>query len=633
MEPIYIIIILSDLHCGCQFGLCPNTVKFDGGGHYESSTFQKKVWQRWGYFHEEWVPKVTKGEPYVLVLNGDVLDGVHHGAKTQITQNLSDQSDIAELILRPIIEKEKCVKYYHLRGTEAHSGKSGEEEERLAKLLGAVPDEYGNYARWEMWFRLKTALVHFSHAIGVTSSSAYESTAVYKEMVEAFNEAGRWRDEPPDVVVRSHRHRQFETRIATKKGYGISLVTPGWQLKMLDLKTPLPTADGWTTMGDVKHGDILFDETGKRCKVITVGDINLKPETFEVKFSNGEVVKACAEHLWLTTAFVDKPGVSGHGGETRQLTRVRTTKEIYETLRFGKDNELNHKLIMPAPLQIQDKELPIDPYILGCWLGDGDSGSARITCSSFDVMHFIKEFDVSGYQLKPQKIYKDKCPRYRIKNNNGDNFQRLLRKNNLLNNKHIPKIYLRSSFNQRLGLLQGLMDTDGSSDLKGRACFFTTSNDKLKDGMVELLASLGIKYTVANKPSILNSKTIGRHWLFRYFISPDIFPVFKMQRKLCRLPNTTDRKTAPKSRTVMIVSVEPVDPVPMRCIAVDSPSHLYRFGKTMLYTHNTPFVYRLASGRSSTPQIGGYLIRCGDEDEPYTRFKVWRLKRPQEEQA
>ena len=82
-----------------------------------------------------------------------------------------------------------------------------------------------------MWLRLKTALVHFSHGIGTTSSSSYESTAVYKEMVEAFNEAGRWRDEPPDVVVRSHRHRQFETRIATKKGYGISLVTPGWQLK------------------------------------------------------------------------------------------------------------------------------------------------------------------------------------------------------------------------------------------------------------------------------------------------------------------------------------------------------------------------------------------------------------------
>ena len=226
-------VVISDLHCGCQLGLCPpEEIELDNSGSYKSSRFQKVVWKRWVEFWDDWVPMVTKGEPYIIVLNGDAIDGVHHGAKTQITQNLTIQARIAKNALLPQIEKKKCVGYYHIRGTEAHVGKSAEEEERLAEDLGAVQDEEtGNFARWEMWLRMGGALIHFSHHIGTTSSSAYESTAVYKEMVEAFNEAGRWRDEPPDLICRSHRHRQFETRIATEKGYGICIVTPGWQLK------------------------------------------------------------------------------------------------------------------------------------------------------------------------------------------------------------------------------------------------------------------------------------------------------------------------------------------------------------------------------------------------------------------
>lgn len=225
------IIVISDTHAGCQFGLCPPSVKLDGGGSYTHSALQKKVWKMWRLFWNDWVPLVTKGEPYIIVHNGDCIDGVHHGSTTQVSHNIQDQRNIAVKILKPVVNNPMCKGYYHVRGTEAHVGKAGEYEEAVAKELGAVPDSSGNYARWELWMNLNDSIVHFSHHIGTTGSSAYESTGVYKEMVEAFNESGRWGDKPPDVVVRSHRHRQFETRIATKKGYGISLVTPGWQLK------------------------------------------------------------------------------------------------------------------------------------------------------------------------------------------------------------------------------------------------------------------------------------------------------------------------------------------------------------------------------------------------------------------
>lgn len=224
------IVVISDTHAGCSFGLCVPLVTLDSGGEYRASRLQLAVYKAWQEWWGEWVPLFTRGEPWILVMNGDAIDGRHHRATTQISQNLTDQKNIAKMLLSPIISDKNCAGYYHIRGTEAHVGPSGEDEEELAKSLGAIPDENGNSARWQLWMRLDRALIHFSHHIGTTASSAYESTAVYKEMVEAMNEAGRWGDEPPDVIVRSHRHRQFETTVATEKGMGKSIVTPGWQL-------------------------------------------------------------------------------------------------------------------------------------------------------------------------------------------------------------------------------------------------------------------------------------------------------------------------------------------------------------------------------------------------------------------
>lgn len=225
------IVVISDTHCGCQLALMPPEVSLDNGGSFKASELQMKMWEMWTYFWDEWVPQVTKGEPYYIVHNGDAIDGVHHNSVTQITHNITDQIAIAYAVLNPRIQHKKCLGYYHIRGTEAHVGKSAQSEEGLARALGAIPDDKGNHARWDMWLRLQKYLIHFTHHVGTTQSANYESTAVWKEMVEAYTESGRWLQEPPDMVVRSHRHRQFEIKTATKKGYGMSIVTPAWQLK------------------------------------------------------------------------------------------------------------------------------------------------------------------------------------------------------------------------------------------------------------------------------------------------------------------------------------------------------------------------------------------------------------------
>lgn len=229
------LIVVSDTHCGCRVGLCPpEPQRLDGGGHYIPSDFQKQLWTWWMEFWDEWVPEVTRGEPYDLVHNGDAIDGVHHRSTTQISHNIEDQVRIAEAALQR--EVDRCRQsggtYYHIRGTEAHVGQSGEYEERLARTLGAKPNSERQHARFDLWKRVgDNTLVHLLHHIGTTGSAAHEASAVNAELTAMYVEAARWRKEPPDFIVRSHRHRSIAVDLNSGKGNAAAIVTPAWQGK------------------------------------------------------------------------------------------------------------------------------------------------------------------------------------------------------------------------------------------------------------------------------------------------------------------------------------------------------------------------------------------------------------------
>lgn len=231
------LIVISDTHGGCRMALLhPEGAVVDGGNRVMPSDFQIKLWAMWREFWDEWVPEVTRGEPYDICHNGDGIEGVHHGSTTQLSHNLEDQQRIAEAVLKP--EVDRCKKrggtYYHIRGTEAHVGQTAEFEERLARTLGAKPNALGQYARFDLWKRVGGTggpLVHLLHHIGTTSSAAHEASAVNAELTAEYVEAARWNREPPDYVVRSHRHRSIAVDLNSAKGYAAGIVTPAWQGK------------------------------------------------------------------------------------------------------------------------------------------------------------------------------------------------------------------------------------------------------------------------------------------------------------------------------------------------------------------------------------------------------------------
>jgi hypothetical protein len=232
------LVVVSDLHCGCQLGLCPpKGVTLDEGGQYTPNIVQQQLWTWWREFWDCEVPVITRREPYDILLNGDWIDNEHHGTKTLVSNNIETQRHIGMAVMGP--EVERCQKrggrFYVVRGTEAHDGGSGQDVEALARQLGAIPDDTGRHSRWELWKRIEGpqehSLVHALHHIGGTGGSHYDTSAPKRELIEEFVEAARSRDEPPSFVVRSHRHRYTVVEELTDWGRARCIVTPAWQGK------------------------------------------------------------------------------------------------------------------------------------------------------------------------------------------------------------------------------------------------------------------------------------------------------------------------------------------------------------------------------------------------------------------
>ena len=352
-----------------------------------------------------------------------------------------------------------------------------------------------------------------------------------------------------------------------------------YHFKCLAEDTPLPTPTGWVTMGEVKLFDELFDENGQACRVVGISDLKRGMPCYRVVFDDGSAIVADEEHLWSIArskaAYKKRKGKTEYCGTLEQPPVLRRTSEL---------NSKRDRIWATRPLQLPKRSLPIHPYILGVWLGDGCSASGRYFSSEKDIPEMERNLEACGVTLGKRRHDRT------VMDQNIIGLHALLRGANLLRNKHIPADYLRASFEQRLSLLQGLMDTDGYVNPKnGRQCSFVTTNPKLATGFSELLRSLGFKAKSFSRTPTLRYKgkdvVCSKYWQFWFTGYPDM-PVFRMCRKLAALGEVKrDRSRASKQHK--IVSVERVESVPVRCVLVDSPSHLFLAGEGMVPTHNT----------------------------------------------
>lgn len=399
--------------------------------------------------------------------------------------------------------------------------------------------------------------------------------------------------------------------------------------KCLAVDTPIPTPEGFKPLADIKEGDFVFDENGIPALVEYVSPVKYNHPCYKVVFSDGSELIADADHLWETETRLSgatkggstkTPKLLRHRGwglfslhgklyhvgkddehlqakyekklaellaeqPLNQVDKVKSTEQIRSTLRTN-DGEANHSIPVCRPVHFDAVELPVDPYFLGAWLGDGDSETPRITCQNGDI-DIIRRIESAGYKAKSIKV-NDRTPRYAFElqhNHKKGAILQAFRGLGVINNKHIPAAYLYNSVENRIALLNGLMDTDGSA-MKSGQCTFVSKTRRLVDDVKILLQSLGIKVTFSTKESKINGRVVGEHYTLQFF-APKSFPVFGLARKQSRLKENVSRCLSRH-----IVDIIPVDSVPVKCIKIDRERGLFLAGTSFIATHNTP----IASG-------------------------------------
>lgn len=322
--------------------------------------------------------------------------------------------------------------------------------------------------------------------------------------------------------------------------------------KALAYSTVVPTPSGMRKWEDIQVGDELFGSDGNPVKVTNRFDQGLS-QIYEVCFSDGSSCFTTASHNW---SMYNRRGVS----------KKVTTKEMRG---WGLGGRFDRFHILPAVALYPKKDLSIDPYTLGAWLGDGHHGDGRMTNPDDYIWGRVNE----AYKLGKDLSYGG-CRCHTILN-----LQHLLP----IRDKHIPREYLESSVAQRTALLQGLMDTDGWCE-KGGTVMFGSTTKPIYDGFVSLVRSLG---GVVRE---LKVKETG----FKPFhqcsvVCPDTLNPFSLPRKASRV-----REAQPGRLWRRVVDIKEVHQEQAMCVTVDAEDHLF-LANDYITTHNSEVVNALAA--------------------------------------
>lgn len=402
--------------------------------------------------------------------------------------------------------------------------------------------------------------------------------------------------------------------------------------KAQPLSADVLTPAGYVKMGDLKIGTFVSVPSGGSAPILGIFPQG-KKEIFRITFSDGTSTLACDDHLWLTQTSIER--------NQKKNGKIRSTSEIRKSLRYR--GKKNHSIPITAPIEMISQNLIIDPYVFGLLLGDGTfrhhigfstSDNELKTAvnnaikpqlkllqkSKYDYTLIGSDKIINGHSIKStingviQKVYTgikecvqdgyNRCAVYKsIKNKtiykninwsfgnivSSSDFITYLKNVGLIDKssseKFIPDDFKFSSIKDRIALLQGLMDTDGSVDSRtGKDFEFTTTSPFLADDFKWLIQSLGGTVSISTRRTKYKynkeQKTGLKSYRLRLSLPNSINP-FKLKRKSSLVKNRT--KYFPRR---YIVSVESYGFEQCQCILIDHPDHLY-LTNDCIVTHNT----------------------------------------------
>lgn len=365
-----------------------------------------------------------------------------------------------------------------------------------------------------------------------------------------------------------------------------------WRVVILDealaLDTLLPTPSGWVSVQEVQPGDLLLGSDGLPTEVLRKTPVFLDKDCFRVHFSDGSSVVTSANHKWLARR-----------SESQHTARIFTTQEMFER---------GHRFRVPASpaWDLPTADLPVSPYLLGLWLGDGSRSQCHITGLQEDLEHYRIRLAQEGIaaRIRPRtrsaQVLTFSSSRTQWDDAPTSVAARAFRQGAWFGDKHIPNEFLRAGRAQREALLQGLMDTDGFAGTDGTCTFVGT--ERLCSDVRELLLTLGIesRYT-----KVHDDRAVVGYGKVNFTPRGGVVPV-SLPRKVSRI-----RQAGVRQDFRTISHIEPVASVPVQCVEVAAVDHLFLAGPGAHVTHNC---------HSLTRDAFNALLKILEEPPPGTIF-------------
>lgn len=363
----------------------------------------------------------------------------------------------------------------------------------------------------------------------------------------------------------------------------------------LALDTRVRTPDGWTTVEKLSVGDFVYDEHGYGRQVRRETEVMNGLDCYRLTFDDGKEVVASASHGWT----VERKRLKGD----YHVQETLSTKDLATGYLDSKGGR-RVRISVPGVDSPDVVGLPIDPYILGFWLGDGcrRNGSFAIDWRHKDELAAILQPLLGESERLNFTYIQDNTGTLNIRNvsrhaANGTALITRLRDLGVLYNKHIPDLYAFAGTEQRRALLQGLIDSDGCVLPDGQVRF-TNADRELIDDTRTLVESLGYK---------AHTRGVGPNaWVVGF--RPDEEPVARLGYKVER----QRPRVKPQATYRYLRTVEKVASVPVKCIGIDTPTHLFQVEGGVL-THNTQNTMLLFHGLFTAACMAEHSIDLGKE--------------------
>jgi hypothetical protein len=503
-------------------------------------------------------------------------------------------------LLDALVQETSTLAHVAAGGAEANKILDGQRNATLARLAGAM--RRVGMTRLEILAALRQVNddrclppLGMAEVEQIASSIArYEPDQIATAMAEGHWDQLMQAQAPPlvpvslaDLMTCYPDLRRPVIHGLLRRGETMNVISAPKIGKALAIDTPILTQDGWRTMAELQPGMKVHAVDGTLTPVVAISEIMHGRPCYRVTTRSGASVVADRDHLWQVMQ--------------RDQTAVVTTGELAA-------GHQGRRWLLPVngALVRDEAPLPLDPWLLGYWLGNGTAREGALSVNQTDLEEVIQQIQRSGLTIG-KLVRKRGCVTFTVRG-----LRVILRNLGLLSCKHIPEAYLLASQAQRAALLAGLLDADGHAATQANGSGiveFTTTEQALFFPTLMLVRSLGYKASAGVGRATLNGVDCSPKLRITFTAGRRSTP-FRLSRRTAALP---DREPGRRSRRDAVKSVVEVPSVPVKCIQVAHPSGLFLAGRDLMVTHNswlvTDLALAVATGR---PWLDTFTTEPGD---------------------